>query len=42
MNDDVVDDVHTINFLNTIIILNLPNHKLRLKVSVIYAIKKYG
>jgi len=31
---DTVDDVHTPEFLNTIIASGLPNHKLRLKVGV--------
>ena len=34
MGTDAVDDVHTLEFLNTIIALGLPNHKLRLKVGV--------
>jgi len=33
-NVDVVSDVHTSEFLNTINALGLPNHKLRLKVGV--------
>jgi len=31
---DAVDDVHTPEFLNTIVAFGLPNHKLRLKVGV--------
>ena len=31
---DVIDDVHTPEFLDTIIAYGLPNHKLRLKVGV--------
>ncbi|KEH18259.1 PIF1-like helicase [Medicago truncatula] len=31
---DVVDDVHTPEFLNTIVASGLPNHKLRLKAGV--------
>ena len=34
MNNDAIDDIQNPDFLNTINTLNLPNHKLGLKVSV--------
>jgi len=34
MDGDAIDDVHTLEFLNTINISGLSNHKLRLKVGV--------
>jgi len=34
IDGDLVNDVHTLEFLNTIVTLGLPNHKLRLKVGV--------
>ena len=34
LNGDHIDDVHTLEFLNTITASGLPNHKLRLKVGV--------
>jgi len=34
VNGDAVDDIHTPEFLNTIVASGLPNHKLRLKVGV--------
>jgi len=33
-NGDAIDDVHTLEFFNTINTLGLPNHKLRLEVGV--------
>jgi len=33
-DDDVIDDIHTPEFLNTIVASGIPNHKLRLKVGV--------
>jgi len=33
-NDNVVDDVHTLEFLNTINASGLPHHKIRLKIGV--------
>jgi len=31
---NVIDDIHTPEFLNTIVVSGIPNHKLRLKVGV--------